>query len=164
MVDREARVKLVVIGVELREHVRLVLGDREVITVAAPEEGDLSGIVLHHGEAVEPQVHVLARLDRPRLIGMTRRDGGRGAGRVLCGCRRRDKCHQEPRPRPVAHNPAHDPAYDEADGSTPRPHVGQNRHSTWSSALHAGHSLTVMLCPQWGQNVIARPSGSTPPQ
>ncbi|GEM_PF-6657422 len=45
-----------------------------------------------------------------------------------------------------------------------RPHVGQYFQPSSSSALHAGHWITVTFCPQWGQKVIARPAGNSPPQ
>jgi hypothetical protein len=48
--------------------------------------------------------------------------------------------------------------------STSRPQTGQKLQSTSSSALQAGQSFTVTFCPQYGQNVMRRPSGSVPPQ
>jgi len=44
------------------------------------------------------------------------------------------------------------------------PHVGQNFQPISISALQAGHCMTVMFCPQCGQNVTERSLGSTPPQ
>ena len=42
-----------------------------------------------------------------------------------------------------------------------RPQVGQNFHPTSSSDPHAGQFIVVTFWPQCGQNVTARPLGST---
>ena len=48
--------------------------------------------------------------------------------------------------------------------ATLRPQVMQNFQATSSSVPQAGHCRTVRFCPQCGQNVIVRPSGSSLPQ
>lgn len=43
-----------------------------------------------------------------------------------------------------------------------RPQVGQKFHPSSSSDPQAGQFIVVRFCPQCGQNVMARPSGSSP--
>jgi len=63
---RELIVQRLIVRVELRRDVRATLERSHPLAVAALEERHLRGVVGEHRVAVQPEIDVFARLDRPR--------------------------------------------------------------------------------------------------